>query len=175
MINTRALLLAVLLGTVLQVAMVVAGHTNKSIAGLFAIGGMGFSLIAGLAYAMWARGASPSALAVGGLIAGALCAFIGILVSHLLGDVPASLLALGTISSAVTGALGGWLGKFIFPAGGAVAMLVVMGGTPARVDAQIANIGASAHDLRPVVTAAIVGAAVVEAPADATGEHASRR
>jgi hypothetical protein len=42
--------------------------------------------------------------------AGAICAFLGILVSHLLGDVPASLLALGTLSSAVTGAIGGVIG-----------------------------------------------------------------
>jgi hypothetical protein len=112
-LNTRALLLATTLGTVLQVAMVVAGHSNKAIAGLFAVGGMGFSLIAGLAYAMWARGGSASSLAVGGLVAGALCAFIGIFVSYQLGDVPMSLLALGTISSAVTGAAGGWLGTFV--------------------------------------------------------------
>ena len=114
MLNTRALLLATLLGTVLQVMMVVAGHSNPSVAALFAVGGMGFSLIAGLAYAMWARGGKASALALGGLAAGALCAFIGILVSYLLGDVPMSLLALGTISSAVTGAIGGWLGTLLF-------------------------------------------------------------
>jgi len=136
MLNTRALLLASMLGTVLQVAMVVAGHSNKSIAGLFAVGGMGFSLIAGLAYAMWARGDSTSSLAVGGLAAGALCALIGIFVSYMLGDVPVSLLALGTISSAVTGAIGGWLGKFLFPASGVVAMLVVLAGAPSEADAQ---------------------------------------
>ena len=113
MFNSRALLFATLIGTVLQVAMVLAGHSNKSVANLFAVGGMGFSLIAGLAYAMMARGGTTSSLALGGLIAGALCAFIGIFVSHILGDVPVSLLALGTVSSAVTGALGGWLGKFL--------------------------------------------------------------
>ncbi len=114
MLNTRALLLATGLGTILQVAMVVAGHSNKSIAALFAVGGMGFSLIAGLAYAMWARGDSVSSIAVGGLVAGAICALIGISVSYMLGDVNKSLLALGTISSAVTGALGGWLGTLLF-------------------------------------------------------------
>jgi hypothetical protein len=112
--SSRALLLATVLGTILQVVMVVAGHSNKSIAGLFAVGGMGFSLIAGLAYAMWARGGSTSSLALGGLLAGALCALIGIFVSYQLGDVPATLLVLGTVSSAVTGALGGWIGKFVF-------------------------------------------------------------
>ena len=75
---------------------------------------MGISLLAGLAYARWAPRASASAAAVGGLVAGAVCAFIGILVSYLLGDVPASLLALGTVSSAVTGALGGWIGRMLF-------------------------------------------------------------
>lgn len=113
MLNSRALVLATVLGTVLQVVMVVAGHSNKSIANLFAVGGMGFSLIAGLAYAMMARGGATSSLAIGGLIAGALCALIGIFVSYMLKDVPPSLLLLGTVSSAVTGALGGWIGKFL--------------------------------------------------------------
>jgi hypothetical protein len=115
MINGRALVLASIVGVVLQVAMVVAGHSNPSVAALYAVGGMGFSLIAGLAYAMWARGSSTSSLVVGGLLSGAICAFIGISVSYLFGDVPMSLLALGTLSSAVTGAIGGVFGKFLFP------------------------------------------------------------
>ena len=116
--NTRALVLASVLGTVLQVVMVVAGHANPSVAAMFAAGGMSISLVAGLAYAMWARGGSASSLAIGGLVAGADCAFVGILVSYLLHDVPATLLVLGTVSSAITGALGGWIGKFIFRASG---------------------------------------------------------
>jgi hypothetical protein len=113
MLNSRALLIATIVGTVLQVAMVVAGHSNKSIANLFAVGGMGFSLVAGIIYAVTARSGTASSLAIGGLLAGALCAFIGILVSYLLHDVPMSLLALGTVSSAVTGAIGGAIGKFV--------------------------------------------------------------
>ena len=53
-------------------------------------------------------------MAVGGLIAGGLCAFIGICVSYALGDVTAIILAMGTLSSAVTGAIGGWLGRLAF-------------------------------------------------------------
>jgi hypothetical protein len=113
MLNSRALALAIGLGTVLQVAMVLAGHTNKNVANMFAVGGMGFSLIAGVAYAMFARGSTTSSYAVGGLIAGAACALIGIFVSYMLGDVPVTLLALGTISSAVTGAIGGWIARFV--------------------------------------------------------------
>lgn len=111
--NSRALVIAGVVGTVLQVAMVVSGHSNPSIKNLFAVGGMGLSLLAGVVYTVIAGGGSAGSLATGGAIAGGVCAFIGILVSHLLGDVPATLLALGTISSIVTGALGGWIAKFI--------------------------------------------------------------
>jgi hypothetical protein len=43
---------------------------------------------------------------VAGLVAGGACAFVGILTSYLMGDVPAAVLAFGTISSAVSGLLG---------------------------------------------------------------------
>ena len=108
--STRALLIASLVGTLLQVAMVVAGHSSPAVAQLFAVGGMGLSLIAGFLYARLARPATKGSAAIGGAAAGAICAFLGILVSYLLGDVPASLLALGTLSSAVTGAIGGVIG-----------------------------------------------------------------
>jgi hypothetical protein len=113
MMNQRALVVAAGIGTVAQVAMVVAGHSNPSVAALFAVGGMGISLLAGVIYAWLVRGEAHTAgsLAIAGAVAGGVCAFIGILVSHLLGDVPTSLLLLGTISSVVTGAIGGALGK----------------------------------------------------------------
>ena len=106
----RPLLLATLLGTVLQVAMVVAGHWSPAVKGLFAIGGMSLSLLAGLLFSRFARPVSPRAAMLGGLVAGAACGFVGILVSYLLGDVPASLLAFGTMGSAVTGLIGGAVG-----------------------------------------------------------------
>jgi hypothetical protein len=128
MLNTRALVIATFLGTVLQVALVVLGHSNKSIANLFAVGGMGISLLAGALYTWIARGGSTGTLGLGGLIAGGACAFIGILVSYLLGDVPGTLLLLGTVSSLVTGALGGWLGRFLGRAGAVpgIAVLATM-------------------------------------------------
>jgi hypothetical protein len=110
--NKRALKLATLLGIVLQVAMVVVGHSNPSVKNLFAVGGMGFSLIAGVIYGVKAGGGTFGSLALGGAVAGGICAFVGILVSHLLGDVPPSLLLLGTVSSVVTGAIGGAVAKF---------------------------------------------------------------
>ncbi len=111
--NTRALYLAIVIGSVLQIAMVVSGHFNSSIAGLFAAGGMTISLLAGIAYAVLAHGGPLGSLAVGGAAAGGACALIGIFLSYLMGDVPVSLLALGTLSSAVTGAIGGAIGKLL--------------------------------------------------------------
>ena len=110
-ISPRALLIGTAIGTVLQTAMVVVGHSNRSISKLFAIGGMSLSLIAGVIYAALARGGTTGSVVMGGVLAGAICALIGIAVSYFLKDVPASLMLLGTLSSAVTGAIGGWLGS----------------------------------------------------------------
>lgn len=128
MINQRALVIATAIGTVAQLAMVVAGHTNPAVAATYAVGGMGFSLLAGIIYAWLARANASTlgALASGGALAGGICAFLGILVSRILGDVPTSLLLLGTISSVVTGAIGGALGKLFARKSGAAAALIVL-------------------------------------------------
>ena len=112
-ISMRALLIATAIGTVLQAARVISGHRNPSIAKLFAVGGMSLSLIAGVIYAVLVVGATTGSAVVGGVLAGGLCALIGIAISYFLKDVPASLLLLGTLSSAVTGAIGGWLGSLV--------------------------------------------------------------
>ena len=72
------------------------------------------ALIAPSAASSVARHGSAGSMAVGGLIAGGLCALIGICVSFALGDVTALILVMGTLSSAVAGAIGGWLGRFVF-------------------------------------------------------------
>jgi len=110
----NALIVATGIGLVLQLAMVVGGHYSLTVTGLFAVGGMGFSLVAGLLYVWFAVAGTWSSDLLGGAIAGGLCALLGIAVSAVLGDVPASLLLLGTISSVVTGAIGGAIGKLIF-------------------------------------------------------------
>lgn len=100
---------ATAIGTALQLAMVVAGHVSPAVAGLFALGGMGFSALAGW---LSARGVAGWGTAIiGGALAGGICAAIGIGVSVLLGDVPATLLALGTMSSVVTGVIGGAIAR----------------------------------------------------------------
>lgn len=109
--GSQALVRAIVVGTVLQVMMVVTGHYVAAVAALFAVGGMGISLLAGGLYAYWARSPSSRAASGGGAVAGGACALLGIAVSVLLGDVPATLLTFGTASSAITGAVGGLIGR----------------------------------------------------------------
>jgi len=113
--NRRALAVATAIGIVLQVAMVIGGHLDPAVKAAYAIGGMGFSLIAGWIYPRMARGRWGPALA-GGAIAGGVCAFVGIALSAVLKDVPVSLLALGTISSLIAGLIGGAVGRALPPA-----------------------------------------------------------
>jgi hypothetical protein len=113
MMDKKILLIATAIGAALQVAMVVFGHM---IPGLrdpgFAIGGMGISAVAGVLFARKTGGGWGDVLG-GGAIAGGVCAIIGIGISVLLGEVPASLLALGTLSSAVTGAGGAGIARVV--------------------------------------------------------------
>ena len=110
-LSSRALLTATVVGTVLQVAMTGLGHTNPEIRGIYAGGGMGISFVAGILYVVISTEVILRDNVVGGAIAGAVCALAGILVAWLFGDVPATLLVMGTIFSAITGALGGWVGR----------------------------------------------------------------
>jgi hypothetical protein len=107
----RAVLRATLVGTVLQLAVGVSGHYEAAVANRFAVLGIAISLLAGFLCGRWLARAGKVHAAVGGLVAGAVCALLGILESWSLGDVPAWVLAFGTTSSAVAGVIGGSLGR----------------------------------------------------------------
>ncbi len=105
--KTKALITMTALGTVVQLAMVIAGHYNAFIReNVFAIGGMAISLVFGALWAAKSAGSKGSAFG-GGALVGGLCALIGIAVSVAMGDVPAGVLAFGTAGSAVAGGIGG--------------------------------------------------------------------
>ena len=112
MIDAKTLQRATVVGTVFQLAMVIAGHFVPWVRdNVFMFGGMLISGVAGLLYARdaalgYGRGA------LGGAIAGGLCALIGIGVSVLLGDTQFFILGLGTAISILTGAVGGLWGQF---------------------------------------------------------------
>jgi hypothetical protein len=107
----RGLVRATLIGTVLQLALVVTGHYEKSIAPLFGLLGPLLSLVAGFLAGRWSAGLGRGGAAVSGLVAGAACALLGTLESFSLGDVPAWVIAIGTFGDGVTGAIGGFLGR----------------------------------------------------------------
>jgi hypothetical protein len=89
---------------------VVAGHSSPAVARLFAPLGTLVSLFAGFLYGRWRTPGSRLSAVPGGVVAGAACAFLGILESFYLGDVPAAVLGFGTLMSAITGAIGGYFG-----------------------------------------------------------------
>jgi hypothetical protein len=100
-----------LTGTILQLAMVIAGHYIPTVKQCFGICGMLISMVAGFMFGR-ARSVDDRKLAtIGGFAAGAVCALLGILESYWLKDVEAWLIVVGSIGSGLTGALGGFLGK----------------------------------------------------------------
>jgi len=111
--NRKALINATVIGTVLQLAMIVAGHFIPFVKdNVFMLGGLAISLVAGLLYARAAKGSWGDSL-IGGLISGGVCALIGIAASVAWGDTAQEILLLGTVSSVVTGAIGGAVGKVL--------------------------------------------------------------
>ena len=105
-VQTRATTttLATVVGVILQLAMVGIGHAVPAVRALWGPGGMLISLVVGI-WAGWRVGAIAAA-ATWGAIAGGLGALIGIALAVVLGDVPVSLLLLGTLSSTVAGLVG---------------------------------------------------------------------
>jgi hypothetical protein len=111
--DQKSLLIALAVGTVLQLAMIVAGHYVPFVRDkVFMLGGLALSLVAGVIYARLAHAGWGSSLG-GGAIAGGLCALIGIAASVALKDTAPMILALGTLTSTLTGAIGGAIGKML--------------------------------------------------------------
>ena len=106
------LLRPAVLGTVLQLAMVVAGHYVPSIQPLFPIVGTGIGGVAGVLTALGGK-QSGGAAAKNGVLAGGLGGLIGTVVSYFLGDIPAFTIGVGTGASGVAGALGALVTRLI--------------------------------------------------------------
>ena len=111
MVDIRFLRHATIAGAVLQIALSLAGHIFPWVAiHFFLFGRMMISASAGYLYGMeYGRGYAVGAL--GGAIAGGLCLVPAILLSVLLGDTEAAMLAVGTGICILTGAAGGVFGQ----------------------------------------------------------------
>ena len=110
-IDPKILLRAFIVGTVLQIIMVVLGHfVPWVVLHVFMFGGMMISATAAYLYAMHAgKGYFPGATA--GAIVGGACALIGIVVSVELGETASGLIPGGTAVCVLTGAVGGLFGQ----------------------------------------------------------------
>lgn len=101
--NSKALINALIIATVLQLAMILSGHWIAFVKdNLFAALGTGISIAGGLIYALTARPGWLKA-GIGGAIVGGVSALIGIAVSVVLGDTPQEILLIGTVSGLVGG------------------------------------------------------------------------
>ncbi len=97
------------LNTVLQTAMVVAGHYYEAVLALSAVLGVGIPFVIAIGYgALGSR--SYKEAAKGAFIFSFVGAAIGVLVAILMGDQPWMLLTFAPLSSGVTGVLGGLIG-----------------------------------------------------------------
>lgn len=100
----------VIVGTVLQTAMVVCGHYVPQVASLFPIVGTAIGGVAGW-FATRGNAASLGSAAGVGAGAGVISGVIGTLISVALGDVPMSTVAIAGASTAVLGAIGGMVAR----------------------------------------------------------------
>lgn len=96
---------ATVVGLILQLAMVGLGHAVPSLRAMWGPVGTLISLVVGV-WAGWHVATTGSA-AIWGAVAGGLGALIGIALALILGNVPVSLLVLGTAGSTVAGLVGG--------------------------------------------------------------------
>jgi hypothetical protein len=96
-------------GGVVGAILSVVAHFNPSVLGISGPLGALVSLICGVLLGRSGPHTAGS-IAMNGAIAGGGAALLGILVSFILGDQPAFVMAAGTVGGAVAGAVGGLLG-----------------------------------------------------------------
>ena len=99
------------IGTVLQVAMVLLGRVNPAIGQNFAIGGTTIAAVTGVLASLMNRQPAMGGAVGGGAIAAGVSALIGTLVSMATGQTGTDTIMIGTGSSVVAGAIGGVLGQ----------------------------------------------------------------
>jgi hypothetical protein len=99
------------IGTVLQVGMILLGKVSPMIGQNFAIGGTSIAAATGVIASMMAKPAGMGGAAGGGAVAAGVSALIGTLVSMATGQTGMDTIAIGTGSSVVAGAIGGVVGQ----------------------------------------------------------------
>jgi hypothetical protein len=100
-----------IIGTVLQVGMILLGKVSPVVGQNFAIGGTSIAAATGVIASMMAKPAGMGGAVGAGAIAAGVSALIGTLVSMATGQTGVDTIAIGTGSSVVAGAIGGVVGQ----------------------------------------------------------------
>jgi ABC-type uncharacterized transport system permease subunit len=100
-----------MIGTVLQVAMVLLGKVSPEVGQNFAIGGTTIAAVTGVLASLMNRQPAMGGALGGGAIAAGVSALIGTVVSMATGQTGTDTILIGTGSSVVAGALGGVVGQ----------------------------------------------------------------
>jgi hypothetical protein len=110
LLDSRLILRAAVIGTVLQLALALAGHFIASLPQFFLFGRMMLAATAGYLYGL-SFGAGYGRGALGGAIAGGLCAVAGLTASVVLGETPAHEVSTEACIALLMGAVGGAFGQ----------------------------------------------------------------
>ena len=100
-----------MIGTVLQVAMVLLGKVSPEVGQNFAIGGTTIAAATGVLASLMNRQPAMGGAVGGGAIAAGVSALIGTVVSMATGQTGTDTIMIGTASSVVAGAIGGVVGQ----------------------------------------------------------------
>ena len=100
-----------MIGTVLQVAMVLLGKVSPDVSQYFAIGGITIAAATGVLASLMNPQPAMGGAVGGGAIAAGVSALIGTVVSMATGQTGMDTIMIGTGSSVVAGALGGVVGQ----------------------------------------------------------------
>jgi hypothetical protein len=112
LIDTKILDRALVVGVVLEAALMLAGHWRPLLDTHFGL--FGVMMIAGTAALLYARDLARGYVmgALGGLVIGAACGLTAVGMANVLGDHPDRFLPWGVMIAALIGAVGGLFGQY---------------------------------------------------------------
>lgn len=112
LIDSRILGRALIVGTLLEIALMVASHFRPWLQIHYAL--FGSMMIAGTAGLLYARDLARGYImgALGGLVVGAACGIAAVASATMLGDQPEQFIPYGVMVCALVGAIGGLFGQY---------------------------------------------------------------
>lgn len=113
--DQKALNRSLIVGTIVQLLMITVGHfvPDLLVGNFFPIVGTSIGAATGALYGLWAKGANAGQAALGGAVAGGVAGVLGSAASAGLGDVPGATVGIAGVSTLVSGAIGGVVGRLI--------------------------------------------------------------